>query len=85
VPTTDVPTTDVPTTEVPGVEVPIVEQPNVPTTEKKQVTPTPKDFPNTGDGGSVHESGRMQIGIGTLALLVAAGLLIWWRRGMSTD
>ena len=99
-PGTDGPGTDGPGTDGPGTEVPDIGQPGVDQPDEgqpdvdqpdvdqpgtKQVANTPKDFPNTGDGGSMNDSGRELIGAGTLLLLVAGGLLVWWRRGTSTD
>jgi hypothetical protein len=82
-PGTDLPGTDLPGTDVPGSDAPALEQPKVPT--EKQVGHLPKDFPNTGDGGSMSDSGRGLIAGGILILLISGMLLIWWRRGTSTD
>lgn len=85
VPTDDVPSSDVPSGDLPGVDQPGTDQPGVDQPGTKQIANTPKDFPNTGDGGSMKDSGRELVAGGILLLLIAGGLLVWWRRGTSTD
>jgi hypothetical protein len=88
-PGTEGPGTEGPGTEGPGVESPGVEGPGagVPGEDQpgtKQIGHTPKGFPNTGDGGSM-DSGRAMVAGGILALIVAGILVLWWRRGTSTE
>jgi hypothetical protein len=84
-PDVDQPGVDQPDVDQPDADQPDVDQPDVDQPGTKQVANPPKDFPNTGDGGLMNDSGRELIGSGTLLLLVAGGLLVWWRRGTSTD
>jgi hypothetical protein len=50
-----------------------------------QVAVVPRGLPATGDGGSVHGSSLGLLGGGSLALLVACGLLVWWRLETARD
>ena len=89
-PGTEGPGSEGPGSEGPGVDQPVVDQPDVdqPDVDQpgtKQVGHTPEGFPDTGDGGSMNGSGRGLIAGGVLALLIAGGLVLWWRRETSTD
>jgi hypothetical protein len=84
-PGTDGPGADLPDTDVPDVDQPGVDQPDVDQPGTRLVGDTPEGFPDTGDGGSMNDSGRELVTGGILALLVAGGLVLWWRRGTSTD
>ena len=89
-PGTDSPGTDSPGTDSPGVDVPESDQPSVQNPDvnqpkKDQVAHTPKDFPNTGDGGSMNDAGLPLIGAGSLALLLAGSLILRWRRETSSE
>lgn len=73
----------------PGVGQPGGEQPegDLPQGDQleTQIQNVPAGAPDTGGGGPRDQSNWALIGAGSLALLLAGGLLAWWRRETQTD